>query len=277
MLKIVWVFASPLHRLRWEEACFGTLPLSNFIRNRGDDVLHHGMGYKMTRSGGFVLRWVKRYFVLVWSILYVFDGNKGMDRCRGAVYMYRAEVKKTEVICRPAIVIAPATQKRLSELGKEKFASFTMTVEAPKLLDIWNNALRKTSAVGVLSDSVRAGGLVASLSPLAEKGPQQPLLPFCVNKAPVNLQEQETVTYVDVQIPNVDSSAEKHKEQLEQDEGIQLSSPSRQEQQENSEKEFNVEKARQTIIEDYRRQLQCITVSASLVKKRLSRVAKKKR
>ncbi|ORC88707.1 uncharacterized protein TM35_000151380 [Trypanosoma theileri] len=294
-------FASPLHRLRWEEAWFGTLPLSSFTRNWGDDVLHCGMGYKLTRVVGFVQRWAKRYFVLAWSLLYVFDGNKRMDRCRGAVYMYRADVQKTEVMGCPAIVITPATQKRPSELGKEKFVSFIMTVDADKMLDVWFTALRKISLVGVLSDSITiaaaaAGGNVSSPVSLSEQEPQPLLSLNSVNTVLVNPHNQESVTGVDVQIPNVGPITKENNEQFEQGEGIQLSSsswqqpqPQQQQQQQqqqeeeeevkeevNSKNEFTLEKDKQTIIEDYRQHLQYITVSASDVKERLTRVAQKK-
>ncbi|KEG08028.1 hypothetical protein DQ04_08191030 [Trypanosoma grayi] len=242
-------FASPLHRRRWEEAWLGALPLSAYMYKWGDAVVHQGAGYKLTTHGGLVRRWARRYFVLAWSLLYVFDDRGAKGKCRGAVYMHRAGVHQTSANGRPAIVITPVTQKKPSELGAEEFASFTMSVDAVRLLGVWLGALQKTS--------------VAPLSPTSVACRSTPQRSANVATAP----ETAPVNVL------------RHEQPVERNEEKQLSQTPQREKQRLHIVSVDCSghsEDRDTVIEEYRHQLQRVVLNASNVKARLRRIAAKK-
>ncbi|RNF07573.1 hypothetical protein TraAM80_03256 [Trypanosoma rangeli] len=290
-------FASALDRQRWEEAWLGNLPLSICLRHWGNAMVHAGAGYKLSNMGGVLQRWVLRYFVLAWSLLYVFDSDSPKERCRGAVYLHHANVQKKVVGGRHAIVITPVTQKKPAELGMETFTSFTMSVDAHQLLGVWLVALQKTSAAHSSPGSPRP------------KAPQQ-MNTACISLTPTKsarpLQQPVRVAATpEVQLDAVGAvgaSADAASDAIEIMVTNGFDDPSRSQmdiRMGEAGAVGNVEQRhlpgqrpqltataigaastasgdRETIIEAYRQQLQHLTVSAFSVKTRLRRIAEKK-
>ncbi|RNF20839.1 uncharacterized protein Tco025E_03730 [Trypanosoma conorhini] len=291
-------FASALHRQRWEEAWLGRLPLSSYLRHWGSAVVHAGAGLQLSRRGRVLQAWVQRYFVLAWSLLYIFDGDGSKDKCRGAVYLHRADVQKTRVSGRPVIVVTPVTPKKPPELGMETFASFTMSVEADRLLEIWFVALQKTSAAALSPGSAalqqtNTSGL--ALSPAREPQPQSQSQAVRVASTPEARLDAEGA------LPSPPASVVAAAATDAGDEAAAvngLDTPSRNQvalwmretgaepsprPEEQPQVTITANAAasaapedRETIIEAYRLQLQQVTVSASSVKARLRRMAERK-
>ncbi|KAF5223491.1 hypothetical protein ECC02_003510 [Trypanosoma cruzi] len=281
-------FSSSSQNQRWEEAWLGNLSLSSFLRRWGNAVVHEGAGYQLSNCGSVLRRWVRRHFVMAGALLYIFDGDGSTEKCYGAIFLHRADVQKKFVSGHNSIVITPVTSQTSSELGVVEFPSLTMFLDAKQMLDVWFVALQRTSAAPPFPGSATPQRAKASCGYLnaikcTQTEQQQQVgsaasMPDVVSHAEDAVLSPPSSLFPDFALAGVTSIESKARKEG-KERGVE-ENPRQEQQSRRTSTVINDgptgNEDREAIIEAYLQQIQHTTVSASILKTRLQRLAEKK-
>ncbi|EAN93913.1 hypothetical protein TcCL_ESM06685 [Trypanosoma cruzi] len=280
-------FSSSSQNQRWEEAWLGNLSLSSFLRRWGNAVVHEGAGYQLSNCGSVLRRWVRRHFVMAGALLYIFDGDGSTEKCHGAIFLHRADVQKKFVSGHNSIVITPVTSQTSSELGVVEFPSLTMFLDAKQMLDVWFVALQRTSAAPPFPGSATPQRAKASCGYLnaikCTQTEQQQQVGSAASMPDVVSRAEDAVLsppslFPDSALAGVTSIESKAKKEG-KERGVE-ENPRQEQQSRRTSTVINDgptgNEDREAIIEAYLQQIQHTTVSASILKTRLQRLAEKK-